>query len=156
MSKNFSDKTRVQDNDMRPTSILNRITSRDYPGTNDIVGAALATNSVTLNDQTIFHKWEYFWGTIGTNNSTSPAWLTATVASGGHSDTGSLFIAQTPEHFSYDADENLTFDGVWNYQWDGENCLNSMNMTNVANSVATNRLRSDLAYDYMGWRSDRD
>lgn len=29
-------------------NILNQITSRDYPGTNDIIGVALATNSVTV------------------------------------------------------------------------------------------------------------
>ena len=33
---------------------LNQITSRDYPGTNDIIGVALATNSVMVNGQTVF------------------------------------------------------------------------------------------------------
>ena len=40
---------------------LNQITSRDYPGTNDIIGVAPASNSVTINGQTAWHKWEYFW-----------------------------------------------------------------------------------------------
>ena len=102
---------------------LNQITSRDYPGTNDVIGAALATNSVTVNGQPAFHKWEYFRGTVGTNNAASPAWLTATVASGGITNTGSMFLPQTREHFSYDADGNLLSDGRWNYTWDAENRL---------------------------------
>lgn len=55
----------------------------------------------------------------------------------------------------YDADGNLSFDGVWNYQWDGENRLISMTMTNVANIAATNRLKLDFAYDYLGRRIEK-
>jgi hypothetical protein len=99
---------------------LNQIISRDFPGTNDVVGVALATNSVTLNGQPAWHKWEYFWGTVNTNNTTAPAWLTATAASGGASNTGSVYLAQTPEQFSYDADGNLTNDGRWAYTWHAE------------------------------------
>jgi hypothetical protein len=42
-----------------------------FTGTNDVVGAALATNSVTVNGQPAFHKWEYYWGAVSTNNLTS-------------------------------------------------------------------------------------
>ena len=35
---------------------LNQITSRDFPGTNDVVGVALAINSVTVNGQTAWRK----------------------------------------------------------------------------------------------------
>ena len=52
----------------------------------------------------------------------------------------------------YDADGNLSFDGIWTYQWDGENRLTTMTMTNVAGIADTNQLKLDFAYDYMGRR----
>ncbi len=39
---------------------LNQITARDYPGANDIVGVAWATNWVRVNGQTAWRKGEYF------------------------------------------------------------------------------------------------
>jgi RHS repeat-associated protein len=127
---------------------LNQITSRDYPGTNDIIGAALATNSVTVNGQTAFHKGEYFWGTVNANNTASPVWLTATAASGGSSTTGNVFMPQTPEQFSYDADGNLTNDGRWSYTWDAENRLVAMtNNTGVGPLYGLT-----FAYDAKGRR----
>lgn len=127
---------------------LNQITSRDYPGTNDIIGAALATNAVTLNGQPVFHKWEYFWGTVQTNNTAAPAWLGAMVASGGGSTTGNVYLAQTPERFSYDADGNLTGDGRWTYSWDAENRLIGM----AVNTAAGPAYQLAFAYDARGRR----
>ena len=127
---------------------LNQITNRDYPGTNDIIGVALATNSVQVNGQTAWQKWEYFHGTVGANNAASPAWLTATVASGGATNTGNLFIPQTPEQFSYDADGNLTNDGRWAYTWDAENRLIGM----VANTTVGPQYQLAFVYDAKGRR----
>jgi len=127
---------------------LNQITSRDLPGASDIVGAALATNSVTLNGQPAGHKWEYYWGTVNTNNTAAPAWLSATVASGGASNTGSVYLARTPEQFSYDADGNLTNDGRWAYTWDAENRLIGM----TVNTSAGPQYQLTFAYDPKGRR----
>ncbi len=102
---------------------LNQITQRDYPGTNDIIGAALATNAVVVNGQTAFHKGEYFWGTAKTNNTTAPQWVGVTVASGGNTNNGNLLFAKTPQVFTYDADGNQTSDGLWTNTWDAENRL---------------------------------
>jgi hypothetical protein len=57
---------------------LNQITNRVVPGTNDVIGVAFATTNVTVNGQTAWRKTEYFWGTAGTNNTSSPAWLRVT------------------------------------------------------------------------------
>jgi RHS repeat-associated protein len=130
---------------------LNQIISRDFPGTNDIVGAALATNSVTLNGQPAWHKWEYFWGTVTTNNTAAPAWLTATVASGGASNTGSVYLAQTPEQFSYDADGNMVSDGRWTYTWDAENRLIGMTVSTAAGP----QYQLTFAYDAKGRRMQK-
>ncbi len=127
---------------------LNQITSRDYPGTTDIIGVALATNPVIVNGQPAFHKWEYFRGTVGTNNSRSPAWLTATVASGGSTNTGGLYVAQQPENFNYDADGNLLSDGRWNCTWDAENRLIGM----ATNTTAGPPYQLAVAYDPKGRR----
>jgi RHS repeat-associated protein len=105
---------------------LNQITYRDYPGTNDVVGAALAINSVTVNGQPAWRKGEYFWSTIKSNNTAAAQWEGVTAASGSFTNTGSLFVPQTQEHFSYDADGNQTSDGRWTCTWDGENRLIAM------------------------------
>jgi len=130
---------------------LNQIVSRDYPGTNDVIGAALANNAVTVNGQAAFHKWEYFRGTVGTNNANAPAWLTASVASGGSSNTGSLFVPQTREQFRYDADGNLLRDGRWNYTWDAENRLTGM----TVNTTVGPQYQLTFAYDAKGRRMEK-
>ncbi|HYG35250.1 MAG TPA: RHS repeat-associated core domain-containing protein, partial [Clostridia bacterium] len=45
------------------------------------------------------------------------------------------------------------FDGVWAYEWDAENRLKAMSMTNLINLTNNaNRLRLEFAYDYLGRR----
>ena len=127
---------------------LNQITGRDYPGTNDVIGVALATNAVTVNSQAAFHKWEYFRGTVQTNNLSSAQWLPVTVASGGHTSTGSIYMPETPEYFSYDADGNLTNDGRWAYTWDAENRLIGM----TVNTNVGPQLQLSFVYDSKGRR----
>lgn len=43
---------------------------------------------------------------------------------------GGLVFPANSQPLAYDADGNLTFDGVWTHQWDGENRLVAMWMTN--------------------------
>ena len=103
---------------------LNQITSREFPGTNDIIGAALIGNSVSVNGNTnVFRKGEYFSAVVGTNNTDSPVWLGVTVASGGKTNTGNIYFPKTPEQFIYDADGNLVSDGLWTNTWNAENRL---------------------------------
>jgi len=111
---------------------LNQITSRDYPGTNDVIGVALATNAVSVNGQTAWRKGEYFQSTVKSNNTAAAQWEGIRVAGGSFTNNGSMFVPQTPEHFSCDADGNLTNDGRWAYVWDAENRLIQMTVnTNV-------------------------
>ena len=127
---------------------LNQITQRDFPGTNDIIGVALATNSVQVNSQTAWRKGEYFWSTVKTNNSDLPAWLGTIATSAGLNSTGNVYLAQSPEHFVYDADGNLTSDGRWNYTWDAENRLAGM----AANTTVGPQSQLTFAYDAKGRR----
>ena len=90
-------------------------------------------DAVKVNGQTAFHKWEYFREELPANNSASALWTNIAVAASGQAGvTGSVFVAQQPEQFSYDPDGNLTNDGRWAYTWDAENRLISMTVnTNV-------------------------
>jgi hypothetical protein len=59
---------------------VNQIKQRDVPGTNDVIGAALAGTNVTVNGLTADRKAEYFHSAVGTNNASLPFWLTGTIS----------------------------------------------------------------------------
>jgi len=63
---------------------------------------------------------------------------------------GRVYIPQAVEAFTYDDDGNLTSDGRWNYTWDAENRLISMEARPTVPIEA--KLRLEFAYDYMGRR----
>jgi RHS repeat-associated protein len=154
---------------------LNQITSRDVPPYVDIKGVSIATNVVSVNGQTASRKWEYFRAELPVNNSTNALWTNITVsATGQASESGNLYVAQTPEQFSYDLDGNLTNDGRWIYTWDAENRLVTMTVnTNVGpqyqlafgydakgrrvrkqvwnNTTGTGSPALDITYVYDGW-----
>ncbi len=130
---------------------LNEYTGITTPGYKDICGVALATNAVTVNGNAADRRVEYFHREIEVANSGGPLWQEVTVSSGGATNTGGLIFPANNQALVYDADGNLTSDGVWTYGWDGENRL--ITMTNVMASIAdTNRLRLEFAYDFQGRR----
>src|SRR5579859_5797151 len=97
------------------------------PGNVDIMGIGFATNSVTVAGQPAYRKVEYFRNQLSVNNSSLALWTNIVVSeSSQNSVTGNVFVAQTPENYSYDSDGNLTTDGRWTYTWDAENRLVSM------------------------------
>ena len=64
------------------------------------------------------------------------------------------FVPPAQQAFTYDADGNLTSDGVWNYVYDGENRLVQMNSTLLA-GVGFTRLGIQFTYDYLGRRVEK-
>jgi RHS repeat-associated protein len=66
--------------------------------------------------------------------------------------TGSILFPGTTQVFGYDADGNLTNDTIWAYQWDAENRLKSMTMTNVSGVANSNRFQLTFKYDWLGRR----
>jgi RHS repeat-associated protein len=122
------------------------------PGLKEICGAALATNSVAVNSGTADRHGEYFHRQISVANSGGPIWQSVTNSSGGINITNGTVCPANSQTLSYDADGNLSFDGIWVYQWDGENRLISMTMTNVSGIASSNRLQLKFAYDFMGRR----
>jgi RHS repeat-associated protein len=131
---------------------LNQYETITNAGYQNILGAALATSAVTVNGGSTDRKGEYFHGEVTVPNSSGPLWQDVTVACGGTNDQGGVLSAGNRQSLTYDLDGNITFDGTWTYEWDGENRLSAMSMTNIANLQDTNRLRLQFAYDYQGHR----
>jgi RHS repeat-associated protein len=132
---------------------LNQYTSRDVPGGADVVGVALATNTVYVNAQSnsVYRHGEYFRKEMSLNNTNLSLWTNVVVGSAGQTDvSGSVFLPKMPEAFSYDADGNLTNDGRWSYVWDAENRLISMQALSSVPSGA--KLKIGFGYDAKGRR----
>jgi hypothetical protein len=96
---------------------------------------------------------------LALNNSSGPIWQSVTnlavLNQGANADIiatniGNVFLPQTPEQFTYDADGNLTSDGRWNNQWDGENRL--ISMQSLTNGPSGSKLWLTFTYDYKGRR----
>lgn len=134
---------------------LNQYTTLTNLGYADILGAALATNGVWVNGGLAERKGEYFRRELQVANANGPLWTNVTVASGGVTNTGGLIVPDDNQTLTYDLDGNLTFDGVWCYEWDAENRLAAMTMTNVANIANSNRLKLEFTYDYQGRRVEK-
>ena len=129
---------------------LNQITSRDVPGDVDVMGLAIATNTITVNGLAAYRKGEYFRQQLAVTNGSAALWTNITVIGGLGSVNGNAYVAQTPEDFSYDADGNLTQDGRWTYTWNAENRL--VNMTSLTNAPSGSKLQLAFTYDYQGRR----
>ena len=130
---------------------VNQITGRDVPGAFDVLGDALATNTVTVNSLTPYRKGEYYREQLTLANSSSAVWTNITVASPGQTSvTGNAYVAKTPEIFAYDTDGNLTNDGRWTYKWDAENRL--LNMTSLTNAPTGSKRSWTFFCDYKGRR----
>jgi RHS repeat-associated protein len=135
---------------------LNQITVRTNSGASEVIGAAYAVASVTVNSSTNVHrKGEYFEHALSGGSST-PTWQSVTnVAILGidtTTDTGGIVLPPLLQNFSYDADGNLTNDSVWTYTWDAENRLIEMVMTNVTDVPDAKRYKLDFTYDKGGRR----
>jgi RHS repeat-associated protein len=131
---------------------LNQYIGITTPGYENIIGAALATSSVTVNGSAADRKAEYFHKELAVANSSGPIWQNITNVSGTFTNKGGLVFPANSQSLVYDADGNLSFDGIWSYQWDGENRLISMTMTNVSGIANSNRMQLQFAYDGIGRR----
>jgi RHS repeat-associated protein len=141
---------------------LNQYTQKTVPAKARIMGSAASDANVTVNNQSTTRYGQYFQSYLDIANFSSAAFPLVSVVgvkknSGTNgldvvtTATGHVFVAQTPERFTYDDDGNLTQDGRWSYTWDAENRLIGMEtFTNLPSSVP--RLKLSFAYDYMSRR----
>jgi RHS repeat-associated protein len=118
----------------------------------DIIGLGYATNSVTVNGATACRKGEYFRQQLAVANGSGPVWTNITVTEvNAATNTGNIFVPQTPETFTYDADGNLLSDGRWNYSWDAENRLVGTTANNTNPAVGP-QISLAFQYDWKGRR----
>ncbi len=131
---------------------LNQYTTRDVPGTVDIIGAANAAATATVNGQSTYRKVEYYYEAVATNNGSAaiyPSITNQSVLSGATNVTiGSLFLPRTPEAFSYDSDGNLTNDGRWMLTWDAENRLTAAESQTTAPTASKRKVT--FVFDWQG------
>ena len=93
--------------------------------------------------------WNYFHRIVSVDNSTSAQYPTITIQAGNNSATRHAFVPKNPEVFQYDNDGNLTQDGRWNYEWNGENRL--IRMT-TRSDVPGPHYQLTFQYDWLGRR----
>ena len=144
-------------NNLRSTSYtpnsLNEYSQVVTPGYEDIIGAAIITNTVSVNgDTNVCRRGEYFRIELTENNTNSPLWTGVSVIAGAMTNTGGFSFPPCTVTNYYDNDGNLTRDGIWSYRWDGENRLVEMSMTNLAGVPNTQRKRLQFTYDHLNRR----
>jgi YD repeat-containing protein len=119
------------------TNSLNQYSQRGVPAAVDVTGTAHNAASVTVNNQSTARKGEYFYKELSVDNSSGSAYPAIGIVgarnnfgAGGEDavtgKNGHAFLPQATEVFAYDDDGNLSVDGRWNYTWDAENRLVSM------------------------------
>ena len=124
----------------------------------DVIGIASAAAVADIDSSPVgYRRGEFFHGLVSVSNSGDSTYplVTVTASSGGTNATrtGSVYVPEDPELFSYDDDGNLESDGRWDYTWDGENRLIRL----VANTTNGPQQRIDFEYEARGrriWRSD--
>lgn len=142
------------------TNALNQYTQRTVPGVFDVSGAAAAAATVTVDGSSsgVTHGGtygDYFFKGHGMANNPNPVYSILEVSDGGTPVDLPAFTAGTPEAFTHDADGNLTSDGRWDYTYDAENRLVSM-QTHTALSPSilpdADARRIEFKNDYLGRR----
>ena len=133
--------------------------SRTVPGYAGVRGSATNNATVTVNGNTAWRLGEYFYGGDDVENSASAVMkeldITAVVNPAGTNEadlvesvTGKVYVAKSPEAFTYDDDGNMLSDGRFTYTWNGENRL----ICAEEQVCPTNRTlrKVDYAYDHQG------
>jgi len=105
-----------------------------------------------VNNGLAERKGEYFRRELSVANGNGPLWTNVAVASAGVTNGGGIIVPDDRQTLVYDLDGNLAFDGTWSYEWDGENRLKVMTMTNVATIPNPQRKRLEFGYDHMNRR----
>ena len=147
---------------------------RQVPRQLDISGEASVSSAVLVNgtlvnsqtDPTNFRELvsnpqpppadipgQYYNRRIGVAASATPSAINVTIEAipGAPASTSTHFVPAATEAFAYDADGNLTQDGTFMYEWDGENRLKAVT-TRGDIAAFTKFFRLEFAYDYLGRR----
>lgn len=146
--------------DQYTTNALNQYTAKEN-NTVRVAGTAVAGANVAVKDA-VANKKDRAWGadlvpanTGGAVKGTATAYA-ATLGSPNllRSESKDYFIPQAAQSFTYDADGNLTADGVWSYTWNAENQL--VRVTSLLpGGFGFTRVRLDFKYDHMRRRVEK-
>jgi len=128
---------------------LNQYTERTVAGAIDVFGLADPQVAVQVNGATASRYGAYFHRVVSVDNSASAQYPTITIQAGNNSATRHAFVPKNPEIFSYDKDGNLTQDGRWTYEWNGENRLVQIT---TRSDVPGPHYQLSFQYDWMGRR----
>ncbi len=135
---------------------LNQITNRAVVGSRylDLIGLAEPGTTVTAGGVIASRRGEFWRSEMNLGNG-NPLWQSVNITT---SDGGSLAnalyrVPPSSEVPTYDADGNLTADGLWTYTWDAENRL--ISMQSQAQVPAAGRRKLDFEYDPLGRRIGR-
>lgn len=134
-------------------------------GTAVTASAIAATSTGTTGSPVVVtEKDRSFAADAGPDNSAGPKRGTLTVTatlpgSGGSPDlvrtlTRDWVIPRQTQTLGYDADGNLTSDGMWNYAYDGENRLRQMTSA-LPPGQGHVRRQLEFKYDYLGRRVEK-
>ena len=145
------------------TAGLNQYASRTVPAALDIIGTAEAGAKVAVNLAPAQRQGDLFYKQLPVANASVAKWQPIDVLAGkagagvGGADadirqSGHLFLAKTPESFTYDLDGNLTGDGQWSYMWDAENRLTTMETQASAATAGVPKQQLEFTYDFTGRR----
>ena len=138
---------------------LNQYVSRTVPGNVQVRGEADAGATITVNGNPTWRNGEYFYGGDYADNSAAPVFREVEIAAvipasspDGYDEidavTGCLFVAKSPEQFTYDADGNMTCDGRFSYVWNAENRL--VRAQELYAPTNRNPYTVTYAYDHRG------
>ena len=142
---------------------LNQYEQRTVPGYAGVRGSATNNATVTVNGTSAWRLGKYFYGGDDADNAASAVMkelaVTAVVNPAGTNEadlvesvTGRVFVAKSPETFTYDDDGNMLSDGRFNYTWDGENRLASIEASAAAASAGASRVKVEYSYDHRSRR----
>jgi RHS repeat-associated protein len=138
---------------------LNQYKERTVPGVVDITGSASTETVVSINNQKVYRKGDYFHIALEVNNSSGPVYekIRAIAVNSGTGETegiieqaGEVYVAKSKENNLYDVDGNQIVDGRWTYRWDAENRLVSMEANPDVPIEAKRKI--EFGYDYTGRR----
>jgi RHS repeat-associated protein len=141
---------------------LNQYTQRALPNTFDVIGSAINTSTVSVNDFTTYRKSDYYRAQLTNDNSTAALYVSLTnlavLNNGTNADIatniiGQQFVPKTPEIYAHDADGNLTNDGRWMLNWDAENRL--VSLESFVSAPSGSRQRLIFSYDHQGRRASK-
>jgi hypothetical protein len=101
------------------TSALNQYSAASNPSYAQVIGAATAPATVTVNGGGADRKGEYYHGEVSVPNGSGPAVLAvsavASLSGSSVTNSGSLVVSAASQSFAYDANGSLTNDGVWSF-----------------------------------------